>query len=448
MTEKLNKIPQIGKFLLNKEFEGLNKVSLQKIINELFSELKDRAKRGLPIDIDHEQITVEVLARLNKITENSLRPLINATGIVLHTNLGRSPLDIEIIREAEKIAGYSNLEFDLKSGKRGERYSHLGSKLSFLLGCEDAIVVNNNASAVFLVLNTFSKNKNTIVSRGELVEIGGSFRVPDVMRESGAILKEVGTTNKTKISDYENGIDENTALLMKVHKSNFSITGFCEEVDFLDITSLANKKGLIDYFDIGSLSLQKYAFTGNEPSAEEIFYGSPSLVSFSADKLFGSVQAGIIAGKKELIAKIKKNQLLRMLRVDKFTLAILEATLSRYIAYGEKQIKTIRLLSKNTEKMEQEALSILSLLNNNSAFKIVNSEAFVGGGSLPGHKIPSICIAINDIPKNAELNLKALRDYGIIARIESDTVLIDLRSVDEDEIGIIADVLNKLGIKQ
>ena len=444
MMEELKKIPQIGKFLLRKEFDAINKTSLQKIINNFFSKLKDGAKKGLAINQSQDEMAKEVLEMLDNIAENSLKPIVNATGVVLHTNLGRAPIDKEIIGEAEKIAGYSNLEFDLKTGKRGERYSHLGEKLSFLLGCEDAIVVNNNAAAVFLVLNTFSKNKNTLVSRGELVEIGGSFRVPDVMRESGALLKEIGTTNKTKISDYENGIDENTAILMKVHKSNFSIVGFCEETDFSDITALATKKGLVDYFDVGSLALKKYDFIGDEPSAEEIFSNNPSLVSFSGDKLFGSVQAGIIAGKKELIEKIKKNQLLRMLRVDKFTLAILEATVSRYIVSGEKKIKTLRLLSKTKEQMHKEAATLLYLLGNNPIFKIKEGETFVGGGSLPGHKIPTVCIIVEDQAKKAEANLKALREYGIIGRIESDVVVIDLKSVDEDELQIIADGLNKI----
>lgn len=444
MMEELKKIPQIGKFLLRKEFDTINKISLQKIINNFFSKLKDGAKKGLAINQSQDEMAKEVLKMLDNIAENSLKPIVNATGVVLHTNLGRAPIDKEIIGEAEKIAGYSNLEFDLKTGKRGERYSHLGEKLSFLLGCEDAIVVNNNAAAVFLVLNTFSKNKNTLVSRGELVEIGGSFRVPDVMRESGALLKEIGTTNKTKISDYENGIDENTAILMKVHKSNFSIVGFCEETDFLDITALAAKKGLVDYFDVGSLALKKYDFIGDEPSAEEIFSNNPSLVSFSGDKLFGSVQAGIIAGKKELIEKIKKNQLLRMLRVDKFTLAILEATVSRYIVSGEKKIKTLRLLSKTKEQMHKEAATLLYLLGNNPIFKIKEGETFVGGGSLPGHKIPTVCIIVEDQAKKAEANLKALREYGIIGRIESDAVVIDLKSVNEDELQIIADGLNKI----
>ena len=444
MMEELKKIPQIGKFLLRKEFDTINKISLQKIINNFFSKLKDGAKKGLAINQSQDEMAKEVLKMLDNIAENSLKPIVNATGVVLHTNLGRAPIDKEIIGEAEKIAGYSNLEFDLKTGKRGERYSHLGEKLSFLLGCEDAIVVNNNAAAVFLVLNTFSKNKNTLVSRGELVEIGGSFRVPDVMRESGALLKEIGTTNKTKISDYENGIDENTAILMKVHKSNFSIVGFCEETDFLDITALAAKKGLVDYFDVGSLALKKYDFIGDEPSAEEIFSNNPSLVSFSGDKLFGSVQAGIIAGKKELIEKIKKNQLLRMLRVDKFTLAILEATVSRYIVSGEKKIKTLRLLSKTKEQMHKEAATLLYLLGNNPIFKIKEGETFVGGGSLPGHKIPTVCIIVEDQAKKAEANLKALREYGIIDRIESDVVVIDLKSVDEDELQIIAEGLNKI----
>ena len=330
----LKSIPKVDKFITNKAFEGLSKTLITKITKEVLENLRVEILNKKIDSFDEQTLISNVLRKYENLTQSSLKPVINATGIIVHTNLGRSLLDESLFKNAITIAtSYNNLEYSLEEGKRGERYEHITKSLQALTSCEDALVVNNNASAVFLILNTFCKNKEAVLSRGELVEIGGSFRVPEVMTQSGAILKEIGTTNKTHLRDYENAINENTAMLMKVHKSNYSIEGFFSEVSFEDISKLAQKNGLIDYFDMGSGHIFDLPFnlSKDEPSILELMRSNPSLLSFSGDKLLGSVQAGIIVGKKELIAKLKKNQLLRMLRVYKITLALLEESLNIYL---------------------------------------------------------------------------------------------------------------------
>ena len=341
----LKSIPKVDKFIMNEAFEGLSRTLITKIAKKTLEELRNDILNNKIEKIDENTLINEVLDSYKDLTSPSLKSLINATGIIVHTNLGRSLLDEKSLTKAMKIATtYNNLEYDLKKGKRGERYEHITKSLQALTSCEDAIVVNNNASAVFLILNTFCKNKEVIVSRGELVEIGGSFRVPEVMNQSGAKLKEIGTTNKTHLRDYENAICEKTSMLMKVHKSNYSIEGFSSEVSFEDIVKIAQQNNLIDYFDMGSGHIidLPYNLNKDEPSILDIMKYKPSLLSFSGDKLFGSVQAGIIIGKKELIAKIKKNQLLRMLRVDKITLVLLEETLNSYLKNELDNIPTVQ----------------------------------------------------------------------------------------------------------
>lgn len=440
-TKNRPSIPQLGKFLERDEFIGLNRQTLTLLTRELFEEIRS-GKTDASTDNNELVLAQTVLSRLNLLCKDSLVPLINATGIVLHTNLGRSPIEKSILEEMqESIGSYCNLEFDIDTGKRGERYGHLTKKLSFLLGCEDAIVVNNNAAAVFLILNTFATGKETIVSRGELVEIGGSFRIPDVMSASGTILKEIGTTNKTKASDYTAAITPQTTIVMKVHRSNFSVVGFTQEVAFEELIPLAQSNNLIDYYDAGSLNLFDAPYLGNETCAKALFEHSPSLVSFSGDKLLGSVQAGIIAGKKELIDKIKKNQLLRMLRVDKLTMSVLEKTLTRYIQKGPQAIKTHKLLSKTLLEMQIQADSILTRIHSDK-LSVGKTSTYAGGGSLPQHLLESLAIIIEDHPKNAERMIKALRAQGLIARIEKDHVLLDLRSIDDDELSEVATILN------
>lgn len=302
------------------------------VIRESLSLLREEIKKGLFNEREslRDYLLSLIEKGLKKASQFSLRPVINATGVVVHTNLGRSVLSARAVMNLVEIAkSYCNLEYDLKEGKRGKRYVHVLKLLKEVTGAEDAFVVNNNAAAVFITLNSLATGKEVIVSRGELVEIGGSFRMPDVMKMSGAILREVGTTNKTHLHDYERAINENTGLIMKVHRSNFKISGFVEEVSATELVRLGRSHGIPVIFDLGSgclIDLRKYGIH-DEPSVQEVLKTGVDIVTFSGDKLLGGPQAGIILGKKELIEKIRRSPLARVLRVDKFTLSGLEATL-------------------------------------------------------------------------------------------------------------------------
>ncbi|MCT7646162.1 L-seryl-tRNA(Sec) selenium transferase [Aliarcobacter butzleri] len=443
----LKSIPKVDKFIMNDAFEGLSRTLITKIAKKTLEELRNDILNNKIEKIYENTLINEVLNSYKDLTSPSLKSLINATGIIVHTNLGRSLLDEKSLTKAIKIATtYNNLEYDLKKGKRGERYEHITKSLQALTSCEDAIVVNNNASAVFLILNTFCKNKEVIVSRGELVEIGGSFRVPEVMNQSGAKLKEIGTTNKTHLRDYENAICEKTSMLMKVHKSNYSIEGFSSEVSFEDIVKIAQQNNLIDYFDMGSGHIidLPYNLNKDEPSILDIMKYKPSLLSFSGDKLFGSVQAGIIIGKKELIAKIKKNQLLRMLRVDKITLALLEETLNSYLKNELDSIPTLKMLNTKIETLEQRANNLKEKCENFIKCEVIKTSTMVGGGTTPNKKIPTIALTLeykNYKPNKLE---EILRKNSIISRIENDKVLLDFRTILESDCKKIEEILKNL----
>ena len=443
----LKSIPKVDKFIMNEAFEGLSRTLITKIAKKILEELRNDILNNEIEKIDENTLINEVLDSYKDLTSPSLKSLINATGIIVHTNLGRSLLDEKSLTKAIKIATtYNNLEYDLKKGKRGERYEHITKSLQALTSCEDAIVVNNNASAVFLILNTFCKNKEVIVSRGELVEIGGSFRVPEVMNQSGAKLKEIGTTNKTHLRDYENAICEKTSMLMKVHKSNYSIEGFSSEVSFEEIVKIAQQNNLIDYFDMGSGHIidLPYNLNKDEPSILDIMKYKPSLLSFSGDKLFGSVQAGIIIGKKELIAKIKKNQLLRMLRVDKITLALLEETLNSYLKNELDSIPTLKMLNTKIETLEQRANNLKEKCENFIKCEVIKTSTMVGGGTTPNKKIPTIALTLeykNYKPNKLE---EILRKNSIISRIENDRVVLDFRTILESDCKKIEEILKNL----
>ena len=443
----LKSIPKVDKFITNKTFEGLSTTLITKISKEIIANLREDILNNKIQDIDENILVSNVLKKYESITAPSLQSLINATGIIIHTNLGRSLINKKSLEKAIEIStSYNNLEYDLLEGKRGERYSHIVKTLQNLTGCEDAIVVNNNASAVFLILNTFAKNKEVIVSRGELVEIGGSFRVPEVMAQSGAILKEIGTTNKTHARDYEDAICENSSMLMKVHKSNYSIEGFTSEVDFEEIVNISFKNNLIDYYDMGSGHIIDLPFnlSQKEPSILEIMKYNPSLLSFSGDKLLGSVQAGIIIGKKKLIEKIKKNQLLRMLRVDKITLSILEDTLNSYLKNELNDIPTLKMLFTTMETLEQKANTLFEKIKDICKCEVIKTQTLIGGGTTPNRKIPSIALCINDEKFKANQLEKLLRRNNLITRIENEKILLDFRTIQENEIEKIADIFNKV----
>lgn len=379
-----------------------------------------------------------------KYESSSLKKVINATGIVIHTNLGRAPLSERVIREICKIAKYySNLEFDLEKGQRGSRYVHVEEILRELTGAEGALVVNNNAAAVLIALNTLAYGKEVIVSRGELVEIGGSFRIPDVMKWAGCILREVGTTNKTHLHDYEDAISENTALLLKVHKSNFSIVGFTKEVSTQELVLLGRKYGVPVMEDLGSgcfIDFSRYRYS-KEPTVQEVLKAGVDLVTFSGDKLLGGPQAGIILGKKELIEKIKKNPLNRAVRIDKLTLAGLEATLRLYRdeTLAIEHIPVLKMILASKDDLKKKAKRLLIPLKRlglkTFEFKVLESTGKTGGGALPLLDLPSFVVGVSSKRFSPQVLQEILRknDPPIIARIENDLLILDPRCLFEED---------------
>ena len=435
---ELRKLPQIDKFIKNERFFGLDTSLLTKVTRAELESLRAQILGGQNCP-GLDAIVENTLARYEKELNLSLRSLINATGVIIHTNLGRSAIDPEILRRAQPvITGYSNLEYSVEKGGRSNRYDYVGGLLAELFGFEDAIVVNNNASAVFLVLNTFSKGGEAIISRGELVEIGGSFRVPEVMANSGAILREVGTTNKTNLRDYEEVISENSKLILKVHRSNFDIVGFSEEAAMPDLSALARERNLIDYFDLGGgfYGELPYGLERNEPNLKNL--KDASLVSFSGDKLFGSVQCGIILGKKGLIAKLKKNQLLRMLRVDKVIISLLAESVKAYANREFELITTVKQLYKSVDELENTANFINSRLK--TPLEIVRTTTFVGGGTMPNKRIPSVALTVKG---NANENEAKFRKNLVIGRIEEGKFLLDLRSVLDADVQNLIEKINE-----
>ncbi|PLR78571.1 L-seryl-tRNA(Sec) selenium transferase [Bacillus sp. V3-13] len=388
----------------------------------------------------------------------TIKRVINATGTILHTNLGRARLSEDAVRHViETARHYCNLEYKLAEGERGSRHAHAETLIKQITGAEAAMVVNNNAAAVFLILRALASDKEVVVSRGQLVEIGGSFRVSSIMEESGAKLVEVGTTNKTRLSDYEKAINENTAMLLKVHTSNFKVVGFTEMVDTNELAALANKHpGIIFYEDLGSGALYDFRKhgIGEEPVVSEVLEMGADIVSFSGDKLLGGPQAGIIAGKKAIIDSLKKHQLARVLRIDKMTLAALEATLVDYLKgeQGMKKIPAIRDLLTSKEELMERAGNFLVRLGKTAAFsaKAVEGMSQVGGGTMPDVLLPSfpIVLKFTDIP--AEQAARMMRmDFtpAIVTRIHKDEIYIDLRTVAAHEEDLIIEALHSLSKK-
>ena len=424
----LKNLPKVDKFVTTSLFAGLNVHLLTKIAQQEIEHLRSALIKGEANNVDEAQLAELVKRRYDAIFAPSLTPLINATGVILHTNMGRSVISPKLLERASKIiCNYSNLEYNIDKGSRGERYEHVSRHLCQLLHVEDVLVVNNNAAAVFLVLNTFAKKQEVVVSRGELVEIGGSFRIPEVMKQSGALLHEVGATNKTKLSDYDKAISPKTAMLMKVHQSNFAIEGFSEDVPYEAIATMARERGLIDYYDVGSgyVPHLPYNLGNREHSLEQILACEPSLISFSGDKLFGSVQAGIIAGRKELISKLKKNQLLRMLRVDKITLSLLEESIKAYLQEEWKALPTLWMLFQSIEELKKRVLDVQSRIGGHCC-EVIMTDTYMGGGTLPNRKFPTVALHIKG---KATVLEKKFRKNHIIGRIENDRFLLDFRSI-------------------
>jgi L-seryl-tRNA(Ser) seleniumtransferase len=429
---------------------GEIKMELQTILEGL---RRDILSKSIEPEADLMEIVMDRLEkRIRQGQSSTLRPVINATGVVIHTNLGRSLLARQAIEAIEAISGgYCSLEYDLEEGRRGSRYVHCESLLKSLTGAEAALVVNNNAAAVTLVINTFSVGKDAIVSRGELVEIGGAFRMPDIMAKSGANMLEVGTTNKTRMTDYRQALSLETGILVKVHRSNFSMSGFVDEVGIEDLAELGRENSIPLLYDQGSglmVDLSGYGFEV-EPVVQESVRQNASMVCFSGDKLLGGPQAGCIVGKKEYIDSVRVNPLTRTYRVDKFTLAALEATLRLYLepekAFHE--IPVLRMLTMSPADLEERAKSITSALDKDarSLVSIQETASEVGGGSMPAAVIPSVALCIT--PGKEKINdlERTAREWEtpIIGRIHKDRFLLDLRTVGEDEDRIIVSFLER-----
>lgn len=386
-----------------------------------------------------------------EIMEDYLRPVINCTGIVIHTNLGRAPLPEAVIKKAvEEGTRYMNLEFDLAKGERSSRNYILDKHIGRLFPGYKSVVVNNNAAAVMLVLNTFAHRKEVIVSRGELVEIGGSFRVPEVMKKSGAILREVGTTNKTRLSDYEEALGDKTGLLMTVHPSNYKITGFTASVKPGELVPLAREKNIPLFHDMGSGNMFESGETPltDEPSIKTLTADGIPLISFSGDKLLGGCQAGIIIGKPELIDKLRKNQLLRAIRADKITYIVLSELLKLNMT-GEyrNNLPVYKMLIQTKEELRGRVESLRKAIKNPAiSMEIIEGDSFAGGGTAPTELIPTVLLALKHEKLSASAFAAKLRSQTppVITRIENDRVIIDLRTVFPDEEPALSMILNKI----
>ncbi len=404
------------------------------------NDLQAMASTEMPV----EQWLAAVEQELSALDRLSLRPVINATGVILHTNLGRAPLAREALENILEIArGYSNLELDLSTGDRGSRYAHVEELLCRLSGAESALVVNNKAAAVLLSLNTLAEGKEVIVSRGQLVEIGGSFRIPDVMKKSGARLVEVGTTNRTHLRDYEQAVSEKTSLLLRVHTSNFRIVGFTAEVSLRELVALGRSRDLPVMDDLGSGCLVDLSALGldPEPTVQEAVRAGADVVTFSGDKLLGGPQAGIIVGQKRYLDPIKRNPLNRALRIDKLTLAGLESTLRLY-QQGEQTLKrlpALRMLTGTTAELERRSKRLCGrltkALGRQVRVSLKNESSQVGGGALPIQDLPTKVVALAPEKLSAADLEQRLRNSSppVIVRIKDDEVLLDLRTVAQEE---------------
>ena len=411
-------------------------------------------RAGTVTPLDTDALARRVVGELSRAGAFSLAPVVNATGVVLHTNLGRallSPLALERLRRVG--SAYSNLELDLKTKERGSRYVHVDGLLKRLTGAPASLVVNNNAAAVLLALESLARGKEVIVSRGELIEIGGEFRIPDIMRRSGAILREVGTTNRTHLKDYADAIGPETALLLKVHTSNYRVLGFTAQVPTRDLVELGRSRGIPVMEDLGSgcfVDLRPYGFP-YEPTVQEAVAAGLDLVSFSGDKLLGGPQAGIVVGKTELVERLKKNPLNRALRIDKLTLAGLEATLYAYEAGNAiETIPTLRMLTERLAAVRRRARRLLRRLSPPVAAALgaalAEGRAQVGGGSLPLVELPTVALAIGTAGRPAQQLDEALRngEPPVIGRIADDRLLLDCRTVLNSDIPALADALSRI----
>jgi len=458
------KLPAVDELLHQTEITALvereGRAAVTEAAREVLETLRQEIASG-SLDTSAVELAVGGVAeaverRLRQSLAPSLRPVINATGVVLHTNLGRAPLAEATLERIREVAGvYSNLEFDIASGERGKRDVHVERLTALLLNQESltgvsTMVVNNNAAAVLLSLNTLAEGGEVIVSRGELVEIGGSFRIPEVMAKSGAVLREVGTTNRTRLSDYEKAINERTCLLLRVHRSNFQIVGFTEQPALEDLVALAHKHKLRVLEDLGSgamIELRSVGVTA-EPSVWDSLRVGVDVVTYSGDKLLGGPQAGLISGQSETVARIRANPLFRALRVDKLTYAALEATLLAYVRRDHNAIPALRMMRLSAEEIGLRAQALADKLRAKAPrleVEVIDGVSVIGGGAAPGATLPTILLALTCEGSSADELAARLRTHQppVVARVDQGKVLLDLRTVFPEQDEIIADALSR-----
>ncbi|WP_371365022.1 L-seryl-tRNA(Sec) selenium transferase [Sporomusa rhizae] len=458
VANKFKAIPSIDRLLLvaanDLEISNYPRELVTDCLRQATARSRELLRQGVDTDIEADALVAMAKLLLRRFNKPSLRRIINATGVVLHTNLGRAPLSTRAVSCVNEVmAGYSTLEYDVDTGNRGSRYSHVVQQLCRLTGAEDAIVVNNNAAAVMLVLSALAKGREVIVSRGELIEIGGSFRIPDVLKQSGASLVEVGTTNKTHLSDFEQAIGCNTGAILKVHTSNYCIIGFTSQPSGLELSELAHKHNLPVIEDLGSGTLLPLTVGGQvEPSVNERLSLGFDIVTFSGDKLLGGAQAGIIAGKAEYIAKMKKDPLLRAIRIDKLSLAALEGTLMEYtLGQPLRDIPVLAMLNASTDELRERAELLNNLMVKTNlpglAAEVISLNSPAGGGALPAAVLAGYGVAVQLAGRSAAEVETCLRqrEIPIIARIQEDRVILDVRCLTEQDFVEIATALCELG---
>lgn len=442
---KLREIPPVSEVIESILAEPWSQSYSRKLIlttvREQLAELRSKIKEGNEDKTGPQELIGLVRQRLMKKSSYSLKKVINATGIIVHTNLGRAPLATKAIEHLREIStGYSNLEFDLEHGHRGSREKHLEKLLSSIIPAEASLVVNNNAASLLLILNTLAEDKEVVVSRGELVEIGGSFRLPEIMKKSGAILREVGTTNKTRISDYHDAINENTGLILSVHPSNFQIIGFTEKPQFSELVSLAAefKIPLVEDHGSGILIDLEHAGITEEPQLTAKLEEGADVVCFSGDKILGGPQCGIVTGKKAFINQMHSNPLFRVLRVSKVVYAALEATAQLYLNDETESIPVIRMLNADVSELEKRAKKWCEELKakfSNAEFSVEATTCFIGGGVAPMKGLPSFAVSLVHPEMNSvELAAKLRQSKTpIIARIDEDRLFFELRTITGEE---------------
>ncbi len=458
MTSPFAKIPSVNDLLdnLKDQSEVIDQKYLKIIIDDIISEIKANPRKSGIEKKDRSGLTNDILdevkKRIDQVSSPPLRHVINATGVILHTGLGRAPMARETVEANKQISGYTNLEIQLKNGRRGQRLDHVVPILRLLTGSEDAVVVNNNAAAVLLMLNTISRRKEVIVSRGELVEIGGSFRMPEVMKTSGAKMVEVGATNKTHLSDYEEAINNKTAAIMLVHPSNYEIMGFTAKPELKEIIELGHKYNVPVMYDLGSgalIDMQRFGFE-YEPVVEDMVKMGFDLISFSGDKLLGGPQAGIIVGKLKWIKKIKQNHLLRALRCDKITLGTMAGVLREYLHSGNvtERNPTLRLFGRDLSFQEELINNLISSVSRSESIELkkVSTTGKVGSGAYPIAKIPALALKITVKNLTAEKISRhfRLQDVPVFGYIENDEYYLSMLTVFPEDIATLAEIINKM----